>query len=127
MLGNLYSFGALLSFTIAHISLVALRVRQPDAERPYRAPWNVRIRGHSVSLTAILGGIGTFGAWISLVVLHDEARYVGIAWMIVGLTEYLIYRRRIGLDPHRINRRGLEHPDHLPRFTRERRPRALRS
>jgi basic amino acid/polyamine antiporter, APA family len=44
-LGNLYSFGALLSFTIAHVSLVALRLRQPDRERPYRAPWNVRVRG----------------------------------------------------------------------------------
>jgi basic amino acid/polyamine antiporter, APA family len=127
VLGNLYSFGALLSFTIAHVSLVALRVRQPDTERPYRAPWNVRIRGHPVSMTAIVGGIGTFGAWISLIVLHDEARYVGIAWMIVGLTSYLIYRRRIGLDPRRIHRRGLDPPIHLPRYTRERRPRARRS
>jgi basic amino acid/polyamine antiporter, APA family len=127
VLGNLYSFGALLSFTIAHISLVALRVRQPDTERPYRAPWNVRIRGHSVSLTAILGGIGTFGAWISLIVLHEEARYVGIAWMIVGITTYLIYRRHIGVDPRRLHMRGLGPPTHLPRYTRERRPRARRS
>ena len=78
-------------------------------------------------MTAILGGIGTFGAWISLIVLHDEARYVGIAWMILGLTSYLIYRRRIGLDPRRIDRRGLDPPTHLPRYTRERRPHARRS
>src|SRR5207249_5765043 len=43
-LGNLYSFGAMLSFTTAHVSNVALRIRHPDRERPYRAPWNVRIR-----------------------------------------------------------------------------------
>src|SRR5918996_4282380 len=61
VLGNLYSFGALLSFTIAHVSVVALRVRQPDHERPYRAPWNVEIRGYSIPLTTVLGGIGTFG------------------------------------------------------------------
>ena len=120
-LGNLYSFGALLSFTIAHVSLVALRYRDPDHERPYRAPWNVRLRGQYVSMTAILGGIGTFGAWVSLVVLHAPARYVGLGWMTVGLAGYLIYRRRLGVDPWRIHRRGLDRPDHLPRFTRERR------
>ncbi len=99
-------------------------MREPDQERPYRAPWNVRIRGHSVSLTAILGGIGTFGAWVSVVVLHDEARLIGVAWMAIGLAGYLLYRRRLGVDPRRIHRRGLDRPDHLPRFTRERRRRA---
>ncbi len=118
-LGNLYSFGALLSFTIAHVSLVALRYRQPDRERPYRAPLNVRIRGRRVSLTAIVGAIGTFGAWVSLIVLHAPARYVGIGWMAVGLIGYLAYRRRLGVDPRALHRRGLDQPDHLPPFTRE--------
>ena len=127
LLGNLYSFGALLSFTIAHVSVVALRVRQPDHERPYRAPWNVGIRGYSIPLTAVLGGIGTFGAWISVLVLHSEARIAGVAWMVVGLTGYLLYRRHIGIDPRRVHRRGLGPPTHLPSYTRERRPRARRS
>src|SRR5947209_9922031 len=35
-LGNIYAFGAMLSFTIAHISVIRLRVTQPDHERPYR-------------------------------------------------------------------------------------------
>jgi basic amino acid/polyamine antiporter, APA family len=126
LLGNLYSFGALLSFTIAHVSIVALRVRQPDRARPYRAPWNVRIRGHPIPLTAVLGGIGTFGAWVSVLVLHEEARIVGVAWMVVGLGGYLLYRRHLGVDPRRVHRRGLEQPDHLPRFTRERRRRRRR-
>src|SRR5205085_2372273 len=42
VLGNLYSFGAMLSFTIAHAAVVALRVKDPARERPYRMPWNVR-------------------------------------------------------------------------------------
>ena len=45
VLGNLYSFGAMLSFTTAHAAVVALRIKDPDRERPYRMPWNVRIRG----------------------------------------------------------------------------------
>jgi hypothetical protein len=44
------------------------------------------VRGFSIPLSAVLGGIGTFGAWISVLVLHEEARIVGVAWMIAGLT-----------------------------------------
>ncbi len=97
-LGNLYSFGAMLSFTTAHASIVALRIKDPDRERPYRAPWNVRVRGREIPLTAVLGGIATFAAWISVIALHVDARYVGTGWMIVGVTGYVIYRRRHGMD-----------------------------
>ena len=48
-LGNLYSFGAMLSFTTAHAAVIALRIKEPDRERPYRMPWNVRFRGSARS------------------------------------------------------------------------------
>src|SRR3954467_9548701 len=98
-LGNLYSFGAMLSFTTAHAAVVVLRYRQPDIARPYRGPWNVRFRGGELPLGAVLGGLGTFAAWASVVALHVEARTVGIAWMIVGMGGYFLYRRHIGVDP----------------------------
>jgi basic amino acid/polyamine antiporter, APA family len=98
-LGNLYSFGAMLSFTIAHISIVALRVREPDRYRPYRAPWNFNWRGRPVPLTAVLGALGTGAAFVSVVALHTEARIVGTGWMITGVAGYLLYRRHLGLDP----------------------------
>ncbi len=101
-LGNLYSFGAMLSFTIAHVSIVALRLRDPARDRPYRAPWNVAIRGRpQIPLTAVAGAIGTGAAFVSVVVLHEEARYVGTGWMLAGMAGYLLYRRRQGLDPRR--------------------------
>ena len=99
LLGNLYSFGAMLSFTIAHVSVIALRVKLPDQERPYRMPWNVSIRGSSIPLTAVLGAIGTFGAWCAVVALHGEARAIGIPWMVLGMAGYFLYRRQQGLDP----------------------------
>jgi basic amino acid/polyamine antiporter, APA family len=100
-LGNLYSFGAMLSFTVAHVSIVALRLRDPTRDRPYRAPWNIRIRGKPVPMTAVLGAIGTGAAFVSVVVLHTEARYVGTGWMLAGMAGYFLYRRRKGLDPRR--------------------------
>ncbi len=98
VLGNLYSFGALLSFTIAHIAVIALRVRKPDQERPYRLPWNVRIRGFPIPMTAVIGGIGTATVWVVVVATHAEARVVGIPWMVAGLCGYVYYRRKQGLD-----------------------------
>ncbi len=98
VLGNLYSFGALLSFTIAHIAVIALRVKEPDRERPYRLPWNVKIGGASIPMTAVIGCIGTATVWVVVVITHPEARVVGIPWMILGMVGYVIYRRRQGLD-----------------------------
>ena len=98
VLGNLYSFGAMLSFTTAHAAIVALRIKDPDRERPYRMPGNVMIRGRQIPITAVVGGIGTFAAWVAVVALHPEAKFVGIPWMVVGMVGYVIYRKRAGLS-----------------------------
>jgi len=115
-LGNLYSFGAMLSFTMAHVAIVALRVREPDIERPYRAPWNVRIRGHDIPLSSCLGALGTFAAWVSVLVLHKEARTVGMGWVVLGMIGYVVYRRRSGLDLTTSVKieRGARPPDFVP-------------
>ena len=114
LLGNLYAFGAMLSFTTAHAAVIALRVKRPDQERPYRLPLNLRMRGSWIPLTAVLGGIGTLAAWGSVVALHGEARTIGIPWMLVGMAGYVLYRRRQGLDPRRQYR--IEHPERPPDF-----------
>jgi basic amino acid/polyamine antiporter, APA family len=98
VLGNLYSFGAMLSFTTAHAAIVALRIKDPDRERPYRMPGNVLIRGRQIPITAVVGGIGTFLAWVAVVALHPEAKYVGIPWMVFGMVGYVVYRKRSGLS-----------------------------
>jgi APA family basic amino acid/polyamine antiporter len=114
LLGNLYSFGAMLSFTTAHVAVVALRFKDPDRERPYRMPWNVRFRGRAIPMTAVLGAIGTFAAWCAVVALHPEARTIGIPWMLVGMAGYFYYRKRQGLDPRRTHR--IAHPERPPDF-----------
>jgi APA family basic amino acid/polyamine antiporter len=114
LLGNLYAFGAMLSFTTAHVAVIALRIKRPNQERPYRLPLNARIRGYSIPLTAVLGGIGTFAAWVSVVVLHGEARAIGIPWMVLGMAGYVLYRRRQGLDARKQYR--IERPERPPDF-----------
>jgi APA family basic amino acid/polyamine antiporter len=114
VLGNLYSFGAMLSFTTAHAAVIALRVKDPARERPYRMPWSVRIRGAEIPMTAVIGGLGTAAAWVAVVTLHVEARYVGIPWMIVGMAGYFYYRHRQGLDPYKHYR--IERAERPPDF-----------
>ena len=46
LLADLYAFGSMISFTAAHVSVIMLRYREPDLERPFRAPLNVRIARH---------------------------------------------------------------------------------
>jgi APA family basic amino acid/polyamine antiporter len=93
-LANMYAFGAMLSFTTAHLSIIALRLRQPERPRPYRGRPNLRVRGYDIPLFAVLGALGTGGAFIAVLVLEPDARYVGIAWMAVGIAIYVLYRRR---------------------------------
>ena len=38
MLAGLLALGATIAFTIAHVSVIRLRVTEPDAEREFRSP-----------------------------------------------------------------------------------------
>ena len=92
-LATMYSFGAMLSFTIAHVSVVRLRQRQPDRERPWKPPLNIPFRGSKVPLTAVIGGLGTAAAWLIVISLDLSTLAAGVAWMVIGVAVYLLYRR----------------------------------
>ena len=96
-LGSIYAFGAMLSFTIAHAAVVKLRFSRPDAERPYRGPGNITVRGVSIPVFAVLGGLGTFAALIVVSVLNLSVLVAGLAWLTIGVCVYVLYRRSQGL------------------------------
>jgi APA family basic amino acid/polyamine antiporter len=95
-LGTMYSFGAMLSFTVAHVSVVQLRRRYRDEELLFRAWPNLRLRGVDWPLFALFGGAATGAAWIVVVVQSPGTRYAGLGWLIAGFTIYAVYRRRLG-------------------------------
>ncbi|MFL5981519.1 MAG: amino acid permease, partial [Gaiellaceae bacterium] len=96
-LGRMYAFGAMLSFTIAHVAVIALRVRGKGEELLWRARPNLRIRGVDWPLFAIVGGLGTGIAWVVVVVQDAPTRYAGLAWLVAGFVFYPLYRRRLRL------------------------------
>jgi len=96
VLVGIYAFGALIAFTVAHLSVIVLRFREPDREREFEMPFSVRLRGARVPLPAVAGAALAAGGWIALVIYHHAARYVGLGWMLAGLALYVIYRRSQG-------------------------------
>src|ERR671918_2205672 len=97
-LGTVYAFGAMLSFTIAHLAVIALRIKQPDAERPWRGPGTLRFRGVDWPLFALFGGLGTAIAFVVVTVLNAETLIAGSIWLAIGMTTYVVFRRRQGLS-----------------------------
>ena len=98
-LGTMYSFGAMLSFTVAHVSIIVLRRRRRDQDVVYRSRPNVRIGGVSWPLFAIVGGAGTGAAWLVVVVQDAATRWAGLAWIAIGFVLYAVYRRRYVGEP----------------------------
>ncbi|MFA4929974.1 MAG: amino acid permease [Patulibacter sp.] len=87
------AFGVMLATTVAHIAVIRLRYREPDAERPFRIPGNVRFRGGLLPIPAVIGAVLSAAVWISVVISHPAARVVGFGWLIFGLVAYVSYRR----------------------------------
>ena len=90
---GIYAFGAMLAFTIAHLSVVKMRYSEPGSNRPYKTPFSVRLRGGELPLLAVFGAVVCSAGWIATMVVHEPARYVGLGWMIAGIALYVIYRR----------------------------------
>src|SRR5215210_2843624 len=110
LLATLYSFGAMLSFTIAHISVIRLRRRYPDKERAWKPPGSVRAFGFDLPLTALFGGFGSFAAWIVVMALNPRTLVIGAIWMLFGISIYLLYRRSQGLSPTQTHKVLLPEP-----------------
>lgn len=93
-LGALYIFGSLLCFALAHAAILSLRAKKPELLRPFKLRWNIRVKGRELPLTAILGLAATSIIWVVVVITQPYSRWVGIAWMAVGLIIYYLYRRK---------------------------------
>ncbi|MBI3317617.1 MAG: amino acid permease [Candidatus Omnitrophica bacterium] len=97
VLADLYNFGAMLAFSMAHLSLLGLRVKEPDLKRPFKLGLNLRLAGRQLPLTALLGFCATFSVWLIVVATHVHGRNLGFIWMGMGCLLYAWYRKRAQL------------------------------
>jgi APA family basic amino acid/polyamine antiporter len=81
--GDLTSFGTLFAFVLVCVGIWVMRVKNPDAVRPFKTPL--------VPLIPILGIIVCSGMIISL---GKETLISAFVWMIVGLFIYFLYSKK---------------------------------
>ncbi len=93
-MGALYAFGSLLAFMFAHASILRLRIQKPDLPRPFKLSWNIKLKGHELPITAILGLLATGTIWVIILITQPYSRWAGAVWMVAGLVFYYLYRRK---------------------------------
>ena len=93
LLADLYAFGAVLAYTLAHVSIIALRIKEPELPRPFKIPINIKVKGREIPVPAVLGGLVTAVTWLIVVYTHPVGRIVGFAWLAVGYMIFYLYRR----------------------------------
>ena len=98
-LGDMYAFGAMLSFTIAHLAVVALRLQSRDDAEAFKVRPSLRVRGVDWPLFALFGALGTGAAWIVVIVQKPGPRWAGLGWLAAGLAVYVLYRRYVVRAP----------------------------
>jgi APA family basic amino acid/polyamine antiporter len=102
ILGDLYNYGALVSFMLVNLALIRLRNRRPDLYRPFRSPLAIHVpwkgKKLEVAVMPLLGFFVCLFVWILVLSLHQIGKIVGTLWFIAGIIFYLWYRRRLGLS-----------------------------
>ncbi len=97
ILGDLYNYGALVSFMLVNLSLIVLRNKRPELYRPYKSPWalHISVKGKKwvIPVLPLLGFCVCLAVWILVLNLHEIGKYVGTLWFIAGILMYLAYRR----------------------------------
>jgi basic amino acid/polyamine antiporter, APA family len=90
-LGGLYVFGSLLCFAFAHLSILGLRVKEPQTHRPFKLGWNIHVKGRELPLTAILGFLATLTIWIIVIITQPYSRWAGLIWMGIGIIIFVLF------------------------------------
>src|SRR3989338_4426005 len=114
-IAELYNFGAMLSFALAHLSLMGLRIRQPGLPRPFKVGWNLNFGRYEIPLTSILPLFCTTALCVYVILTKPAGRNFGFLWMGLGLTAYFWYRHQQQLSPTaRVEIEKLQMPDYQP-------------
>lgn len=83
ILSDMCSFGTLFAFAMVCLAVLLLRQREPNRERPFRAP--------ALNIIAPLGILTNFYLIINL---SGLAQQLALGWLLIGLVVYFAYGRR---------------------------------
>jgi len=95
-LAGVFAFGAMITFGLAHLSVIVLRFREADRPSAFRMPLSIPVGSGSIPLPAAAGVLLALAVWASVVVLHGGGRIIGTLWIAVGVTLYVSHRKSQG-------------------------------
>jgi basic amino acid/polyamine antiporter, APA family len=95
-LAGVFAFGAMITFGLAHMSVIVLRFREADRPSAFRMPLSIPIRSGSIPLPAAAGALLSVAVWASVVLLHGGGRIIGTIWIAIGVTLYVSHRKSQG-------------------------------
>jgi basic amino acid/polyamine antiporter, APA family len=95
-LAGVFAFGAMITFALAHASVIVLRFREADRPSAFRMPLSIPIGSGSIPLPAAAGALLAVAVWASVVVLHAGGRIVGTIWIAVGVVLFVAHRKSQG-------------------------------
>nr|HPN65412.1 universal stress protein [Candidatus Goldiibacteriota bacterium] len=99
-LASLYAYSAMLIFTMAHVSIIALRIKYPDLERPYKTKFNLKIAGKEIPITAVISIFVNMFVWVIIATGDRWTGNIGIIWIVGGFVLYVMYRKKHKLPVH---------------------------
>lgn len=80
--GDLTSIGTLFAFALVSAGVWIMRVKQPNAVRPFRTPW-----------VPVVSSLGVLICLAMILSLDITTKLTALAWMLVGLVIYFSYSR----------------------------------
>ena len=94
IIADLYNFGCQIAFFSTHMALIVMRCKNPSQRKLFKVPFNIKIKGRQIPITAIIGACATLGVWILVIITKPEGRNLGIVWMLIGLSMFFFYRKK---------------------------------
>ncbi len=98
LLGSLYNVGALVAYVQAHASLIVTRNTDKPRFRPFKVPLSLGFKKGGkvieVPILPVLGLIATGAIWVAVIVTHDLGRELGAAWVVMGMSLYIYFRKK---------------------------------
>ena len=98
LLAGMFAYGALIAFSLAHLSVCVLRFKEPGPTACLQGAAECADPRRRAAASRGSARAASIAAWIGTFLYHDDARLFGSVWMAFGLLLYVVYRSREGLS-----------------------------
>jgi APA family basic amino acid/polyamine antiporter len=93
VIADTYNFGALVAYMLVNLSLIALRNKDKNGERPWKVPLSKSIGSFELPILPVIGFATCLFLWAVMITWHEKGRLFGSLWFMIGLLFYVIFAK----------------------------------